>query len=69
MNHDPLPVWVADGLLLEQVLQNLIGNAIKFQGTEPPRIHVATQRKERAWQFSVRDNGIGIEPQYAQRCS
>jgi anti-anti-sigma factor len=49
------------------VLQNLIGNAIKFGGSEPPRIHVAAQRDGRQWRFSVRDNGIGIAPEHLGR--
>jgi two-component system, chemotaxis family, sensor kinase Cph1 len=49
------------------LLQNLIGNAIKFRGAEPPRIHIGAQRVDDRWQFSVRDNGIGIDPQYFER--
>jgi PAS domain S-box-containing protein len=65
--HDPLPTVLADATQLVQVFQNLIGNAIKFRGAEPPRIHVAARPQDGQWLFSVRDNGIGVEPQYAER--
>ena len=64
---DPLPEIVADGGLLALVFQNLIGNAIKFQKNETPRVHVSAQRAAAGWIFSVRDNGIGIASQYATR--
>jgi PAS domain S-box-containing protein len=67
VTHDPLPTVMADHLQLGQLFQNLIGNAIKFRGNEPPRIHVSAGRKGNVWTFSVRDNGIGIAPEYAQR--
>jgi len=52
---------------LEQVFQNLVGNAIVYRGDHPPRIHIAAERRDRDWQFSVQDNGIGIEPQYKEQ--
>ncbi|HIK44763.1 MAG TPA: GAF domain-containing protein [Leptolyngbyaceae cyanobacterium M65_K2018_010] len=65
---DPLPTIVADGTQLMQLFQNLIGNAIKFRKpTETPRIHVGVQRQDDHWLFSVADNGIGFEPQFAER--
>ena len=67
VTHDPLPTVVADATQLVQVFQNLIGNAIKFRGAEPPRIHVAARPQDSQWLFSVQDNGIGLEPQYAER--
>jgi PAS domain S-box-containing protein len=67
VTHDPLPTLMADGTQLGQLLQNLIGNAIKFRNQEPPLVHVSTRRKDRHWIFSIRDNGIGIDPQYAER--
>jgi len=67
VTHDPLPTVIADNPQLELLFQNLIGNAIKFQGNEPPRIHVSASRNGSGWIFSVRDNGIGIAPEYAER--
>jgi light-regulated signal transduction histidine kinase (bacteriophytochrome) len=59
---------MADKLQLTQLFQNLLGNAIKFRRPEePPRIQVSARRMDGAWQFSVRDNGIGINPQYFDR--
>src|SRR5207249_2894982 len=67
ITREPLPKVSADAVQLTQVFQNLIGNAIKFHGSEPPRIHVAAQRRENEWLFSVRDNGIGIDPRNFDR--
>jgi PAS domain S-box-containing protein len=64
---DPLPEIVADAGMLARVFQNLIGNAIKFQKKDTPRVHVSAQRAGAEWVFSVRDNGIGIEPRHAMR--
>ncbi|MGZ5139592.1 MAG: sensor histidine kinase, partial [Burkholderiales bacterium] len=52
---------------LVQLFQNLVGNAIKFRGTEAPRIHIAAQEDDEQWSFAVEDNGIGIERQYFDR--
>ncbi|MCI0560159.1 MAG: ATP-binding protein, partial [Nitrososphaera sp.] len=59
-----LPTVMGDSSQLVQVFQNLIGNAIKFRGEEPPRVKVWAVRKEQDWLFAVKDNGIGIEPKY-----
>ncbi len=67
ITHDELPTVLADSGQLTQLFQNLIGNALKFRGDQPPAIHVGAERLADAWRFSVRDNGIGIEPQYAER--
>ncbi len=67
ITRDSLPVVNADRTQLMQLLQNLIGNAIKFRREEPPRVHVAARRSDGDWLFSVRDNGIGIEPKHADR--
>ena len=61
--YGPLPAVVADGSQLLQVFQNLLGNAIKFRGAEPPVIGVAAEKEGREWVFSVSDNGIGIAPE------
>jgi len=65
--HDQLPVIVGVDVLLVQVFQNLIGNAIKYHGDEPVRIHVFAERDDADWIFSVKDNGIGIDPEYHER--
>jgi two-component system, chemotaxis family, sensor kinase Cph1 len=68
ITSDPLPTIVADGTQLMQLFQNLIGNAIKFRRLDrAPRIHIGVERQEDAWLFSVRDNGIGLDPQFAER--
>jgi PAS domain S-box-containing protein len=67
VTHDPLPTVMGDSTQLGQLLQNLIGNAIKFRGEEAPRIHLSCQQNDREWLLSVRDNGIGIDPQYVER--
>lgn len=58
-------VW-SDRTQVTQVLQNLIGNAIKFRGNQAPKISVSAEKAGAHWQFSVSDNGIGIAPEYAE---
>jgi PAS domain S-box-containing protein len=67
VTHDPLPVVHGDAGQLGLVLQNLIGNALKFRSAAPPRIHVGARREGTQWVFWVRDNGIGIAPQHRDR--
>ena len=67
VTHDPLPTVPADQSQIEHVFLNLIGNALKFRGSEPPTIHVTAAQRDGDWLFSVEDNGIGIEPQYFDR--
>ena len=62
-----MPTLTADGSQLERLFQNLIGNAIKYHGPAAPTIHISAQWNGKEWLFSVRDNGIGIDPQYAQQ--
>jgi PAS domain S-box-containing protein len=63
-----LPVLPVEQTQLLQLFQNLIGNAIKFrQDSEPPRVQIGARRQGGEWLLWVRDNGIGIEPQYAER--
>ncbi|MFI5955578.1 ATP-binding protein [Cryptosporangium sp. NPDC051539] len=64
---DPLPEVHGNPILLTQIFQNLIGNAIKFHGMAPPRIRITVERKGDNYEFVCSDNGIGIEPQYAER--
>jgi PAS domain S-box-containing protein len=63
----PLPTVGADGDRLVQVFQNLVSNALKFRGDEPVTVEVSAARDNGAWRFSVRDNGIGIEPEFRDR--
>ncbi len=63
----PLPVVMADEVQLTQAFQNLIANAIKFHGAEPPLIEITAVEQEYEWIFSVKDNGIGIEPHHFDR--
>ncbi len=70
--YDALPVVMGDDSQLVQLMQNLIANAIKFKASEPPHIQIAATFSEKGqeegkWVFSVQDNGIGIDPQYAER--
>jgi PAS domain S-box-containing protein len=68
VTHDALPVITTDDTQLAQVFQNLVGNAIKYHGTEVPAVHIsATRNGHEEWTFSVRDNGLGIEAQYFDR--
>jgi PAS domain S-box-containing protein len=62
-----LPTVLADPTQLEQLFQNLIGNAIKFRSDEPPEVSISARRERQFWRFFVRDNGIGIDMQYAER--
>jgi PAS domain S-box-containing protein len=67
ITHDPLPTVMGDSIQLGQLFQNLIGNAIKFRGEKPPSVHVTAERQATEWLFSFRDDGIGIDSQYAER--
>lgn len=62
ITHDPLPSVDGDMVQLVQLFQNLIANAIKFRSQEPPQIHIGAREAGEEWIFSVRDNGIGIDP-------
>jgi PAS domain S-box-containing protein len=66
VTHAPLPEVEAEPSLIVRLLENLIANALKFRGHEPPRVHVAARRGPREWIFSVRDNGLGIDPADAE---
>ncbi len=63
----PLPTVRGDPALLASVLQNLIANSLKFRGPEAPVIRIEAERVDQHWEFSCADNGIGIEPEYAER--
>jgi signal transduction histidine kinase len=67
ISHGPLPTLPGDAAQFTHLFQNLIGNAIKFRGQAPPRVHVSAERNGEEWVFSVRDNGIGLDSQFADR--
>lgn len=79
LSHDPMPRVMGDAGQLRRLLQNLIGNALKYRGQEAPRIHLSARRLEDAsierpegtpqsgWLISVSDNGIGIEARYYEK--
>jgi PAS domain S-box-containing protein len=64
---DTLPAVKGNEMQFVQLFQNLLSNAIKFRSDQPPEIHISASRVKNYWQFAVRDNGIGIEPQYKDR--
>ena len=64
---DDLPTLLADEIQVVQLFQNLLSNAIRFRSDQPPEVHIGAEREGGFWALSVRDNGIGIEPQYAER--
>jgi len=71
ITHDPLPVVRGEKALLTMLLTNVVGNAVKFRDPDrPPRVHLSARRvsgAEPGWELSCTDNGIGIDPQYAER--
>ena len=67
VTRDPLPTLPADASQIVSVFQNLIGNAIKYRGDQPPLIHVSAVESGDDWLFSFKDNGIGIESEFAER--
>ena len=67
ITYGTMPTVMADKTQLMQLFQNLIGNAIKFRSEQPPEIQINAERLEDEWLFSVKDNGIGIEPQFSDR--
>jgi light-regulated signal transduction histidine kinase (bacteriophytochrome) len=64
ISHGDMPVVLADGQLLTRVFQNLVSNAIKFRGNRQPEIRVEAMQDGKHWVFSVKDNGIGIDPEF-----
>lgn len=63
VTHDPLPTLHVDAQQISLVFENLISNALKFRGPEPPRVHISAEEDADEWIFSVEDNGLGIAPQ------
>jgi PAS domain S-box-containing protein len=68
VTHDSLPSVIADDMQLVQLFQNLVGNAIKYQNSGIPKVHIsAAKNGGKKWTFSVKDNGLGIDPQYFEK--
>jgi PAS domain S-box-containing protein len=67
ITSDALPAVQVHSIHLQQIFQNIIGNALKYRGRERPLVYLAAKQQNGHWQFSVRDNGIGIDPEYKER--
>jgi PAS domain S-box-containing protein len=67
VTHDAMPTVHADPVQVVQLFQNLVGNAVKFRGSDAPRVHVSAARAEAMCLFSVSDNGIGIDPEHTRK--
>ena len=67
VTHGPLPAVSGDPSLLVALFQNLVGNSIKFNNSGAPTVHVTAQRDADVWRLAVTDNGIGVEPRFAER--
>ncbi|MBI1792493.1 MAG: hypothetical protein HYR60_33640 [Acidobacteria bacterium] len=65
VTHDPLPTLSADARQLRVVFQQLLSNAVRYRSEDPPRVHLRAQADGAEWTFSIQDNGIGLDPQYA----
>jgi light-regulated signal transduction histidine kinase (bacteriophytochrome) len=66
IQYEQFPKIFVEASQLTQLSQNLIGNAIKFRGPEPPVIHISAEKCGQEWRFAVTDNGIGIAPEHAE---
>lgn len=67
VGYAPLPTILADKNHLVHLFQNLVGNSIKYRGDRPPIVQIQVQEEDGEWLISLSDNGIGIDPQYAER--
>jgi light-regulated signal transduction histidine kinase (bacteriophytochrome) len=67
ISHGPLPAVNMREVHLQQMFQNLIGNAVKYRREEPLRVHISAKKTDGFWLFSVEDNGIGINPEYSEQ--
>jgi light-regulated signal transduction histidine kinase (bacteriophytochrome) len=67
VEYDPLPLVHMSEAHLQQIFQNLIGNALKYRTEQRPQIHISAVHQGAAWRFAVRDNGIGIDPHYKEK--
>jgi PAS domain S-box-containing protein len=67
ITYDALPPVAMHEVHLQQLFQNLVGNAIKYRSHDVPKVHVSATRSDGSWRFSVQDNGIGIDPRYSEQ--
>jgi light-regulated signal transduction histidine kinase (bacteriophytochrome) len=67
ITHEPLPTLIADAAQVQQLLEQLIDNALKFRNGGRPTVHVGAEQRDGEWVFFVRDNGIGVSPEYSDR--
>jgi PAS domain S-box-containing protein len=67
ITQDTMPIVTADDSQMIQLLQNLIGNAIKYRSEENPQIHISAEKEDKQWLFAVKDNGIGIDSKYTEK--
>jgi PAS domain S-box-containing protein len=67
VTRDQLPIVDGDPAQLARVIENLIDNAIKYRGSKSPTVHMSVEESDARWQFSVRDNGIGIDPEFHEQ--
>jgi len=67
VTYNSLPTVLVDAGQFEQLLQNLISNALKFHGRESPTIQIGAEQQDSEWLFWVKDNGVGFEPEYAEK--
>jgi light-regulated signal transduction histidine kinase (bacteriophytochrome) len=67
VTYGDLPIVLANQTQIEQLMQNLIGNALKYRAEAEPRVHVAAEELDGQWRLTITDNGIGIDMAYAER--
>ena len=67
ITHDPLPAILADAAQIRKVFHNLISNALTFRSLNVPGVHLRAEERGSEWEFAVQDNGVGLDPQYADR--
>ncbi len=67
VTYDDLPTVLADPAQILVLFQNLLDNSIDYRSDEPPRIHISAERDDGMWRFAIRDNGIGVAPEDAER--
>ena len=67
ITHDGLPAILADAAQIRKLFHNLISNALTFRSLDAPAVHIRFEEGKSDWEFAVRDNGVGLDPQYGNR--